>query len=360
MDETTMQAQAAEAQAENTEEQANEAASTVETASPETKEPSSVEELDSLANEILADRQPEAKQTEQAAEKQEEPEKAEKATTEDEDHTPNRVRLTDLAEQDKKIVNTAVRMVRDGLAPDIATAIARISPQPTQAQTEAAEQEQESQAADPEAEHNEQVTNLTQEIEDIRVAIAKAKEDFDDQAERELTELLIDKKGDLKLAQFRHDQEQTLAAERERMAADSKFEAEYTSFRDKANELYPEGADENSPLYAQIRQEVEWFEKNNPAFFQTPNYPLAIAGIAATKLGIAPSFARPTAKAAPTAQATKQPLSAAPRSAARPTTPLVGGNATTGGNDALSSLRTTLDSARSIDDLDRLAEAALA
>lgn len=57
---------------------------------------------------------------------------------------------------------------------------------------------------------------------------------------------------------------------------------------DKAVSQYPDAAISGTPLFEAISREIVSLKKNQPAYFQTPEWPLIVAKSEATKLGISP------------------------------------------------------------------------
>jgi hypothetical protein len=169
------------------------------------------------------------------------------------------------------------------------------------------------------------VDSKLEAITEIKSKLAKAKADFDTDAELDLIDQLLEAKSDLKLMQYSHDQEAKAAEQSTKAQAETAFDTEYSATRDRANALFPDATNPESALYEQIRKDVAHYEKTNPAFFNSPEYPLALVGMAAAKLGIAPATAKTNgAPAKPNLNGTP------PRTAARPANPLVGGDATSG------------------------------
>jgi len=352
-DEPTEQAQAA------SEQQASEQAA-------EPSFPTTEAELDALATEVdnprtapagetvdagLAEKDAETTEEEATEETTEETQEATDDTVEDK--APKRVRMSDLPEVDRKLVNNAVQLVRDGQAANIEEAIAKITgtaPAKTEATQEAT---QEAEAID---EHKAAVDSKLEAITEIKTKLAKAKADFDTDAEMELIDQLLEAKSDLKLMQYSHDQEAKAAEQSTKAQAETAFDTEYSATRDRANALFPDATNPESALYEQIRKDVAHYEKTNPAFFNSPEYPLALVGMAAAKLGIAPATAKTNGAPAPA----KPNLNGTPpRTAARPANPLVGGDATSGIGSADHAWR-QVESLRSEQDLDALAEAVFA
>lgn len=261
----------------------------------------------------------------------------------------DRVRLTSLNDKDKAFVNTAVQMVKDGLATDINEAIAKLSAK-TAPQQEP-EQTTEVEATPPVNTHAQTIETKQAEIAEVLKQLTQAKKDFDDEKETELTDKLTDLKTDIKILKFRQEQEDAAKEQTHKEAYDSQYE----NYRTQAVDLYPDAAVPGTDLFDQIQLDVAWFEKNNPAIFDTPNYPLLIAASAAARIGQAPKFAT-QAPAQPAAAATPSPNA---KVAARPVNPLVGGSATTVSSDTKSAAR-QVESIRSSRDLDALADAVFA
>lgn len=343
------QAQAAEAP-----ETAPVEAAAPETSAPTTQQPAeknqptTVADLDAMADEILNPKAPEAKPEPEAVKP--DPEKEPEVAPETK--PPDRVRLSSLKDNDKALVNTAVQMVRDGLAEDIPTAIQKITGKtaPTvEPEKEVAKTEPEV-VVDP---YVEKIEGKRAEIKEVLEKLTAAKKDFNDELETELTDKLLDLKSDVKLLEYRREQEAEAKQAKQLTEAEQTYQTYYEDYRSQAEALYPDAANPESELFAQIQEDVAWFEKNNPAIFNTPNYPLLIAGGAAAKIGKAPVFA--TKEVAPAAQPAATPSPSA-RVAARPVNPLVGGSATTVSSDTKSAAR-QVESIRNIHDLDALAEA---
>lgn len=352
MQDAPEQAQAAEAPETVAEESA-----ALETSAPEspateqTNEPKTIAELDALANEILADDSEPKKAEPKAEEKKPEEPKAEPEATEPK-ASPNRVRLSDLKDTDKALVNTAVQMVRDGLASDIPDAIGRLTGirQTPEAQAAPAEKAPEAPTVDPYAE---KVESQKAEIAEILKQLTAAKNDFNNELETELTDKLLDLKSDMKLLQYQREQDAKAQQRQEADQAQTAYETHYDSYRDQAVSVYPDAAVEGSQLFEQIAQDIAWFEQNNPAIFNTPNYPLLIAGGAAAKIGVSPTFSKTAAAAQAAPVVSASPVA---KVAARPANPLVGGSATTVSSDTKSAIR-QVEAMRSVHDLDALAEA---
>jgi hypothetical protein len=109
-----------------------------------------------------------------------------------------------------------------------------------------------------------------------------------------------------------------------------------------------------------VQRTVAWFEANNPQIFQTPNYPLAIAGIAAANLAKAANGKNGSQPTATKPRVAAQSPSAGPaRGPARPTDVLVGDDATSAATNAQNFLA-QLDGINNEQDLDALAEAVFA
>lgn len=357
-DETT-QAQAAEINDEATVDTAAQPDTTqAQEAEAPTLDNISLDELDALADQLAKDEEPsntkpEVKEQAKAepATKEEEEEKEDKdedSTDEDaednEAKAPKRVRLTALADQERSLVSTAIRMVDEGLAGNFTEAYQRLTGTTPTAQEQA--------KAEPQEQQEEQVPKteaIKSEILEIKKALKAAEDEFDSEKKFDLLEALADAKAELRLEEYKTQ----IQAEREQETAQSAFDTTYAEARDRANELYPDGKDPQSEFAREIRATLDDFNKTNPAIFNSPNYPLAVAGMVAAKLGIAPVTAKAaTPKAAPK-QSTSVPV---PKVAARPASPVVGGNATTTHDAA--SIEQMLESL-SPDDLDALANAAL-
>lgn len=342
------QAQAAESTTEATE---NTAAETI-TSTQEEQSPSlenlSLDDLDALADQIGKDAEPQPeppkaeeppKEETKAEESEEDAEQAEDA----EAKAPKRVRLTALQDQERALVSTAIQMVNDGLAANFTEAYARLTAKPDAPQVEA-EAEQQQEAEPPITER------IKSEIAQIRTALKEAKDAFDGEKEMDLLEALADAKAELRLEEFKAQQ----AELQQQTEAQSAFETAYAEARNRANELYPDGADPESDFAKGIAAVMDDLSRTTPAIFDSPNYPLAVAGLVAAKLGIAPA----TAKASPAKQQqakTNQSVPV-PKVAARPASPAVGGNATSVQNAA--SIQALLDNL-SAEDLDALAAQAL-
>jgi hypothetical protein len=284
----------------------------------------------------------------------EQPEGEQEPPTEGEEESmPNRIRLGDLQTKDRAIIVNAVQMVRDGLAENVEEAIAKLLPQ----------EPAPSQEADTEAEpdpYEAKIAEQEQEIEAIRAALTKAKEDFDTKAELELVEALGDAKSEIKLLKFAKEQDARRQAEQEQQAELSAYESTYQQFRDQANDLYPDGGKPGTPMFEEVQRTVAWFEANNPQIFQTPNYPLAIAGIAAANLAKAANGKNGSQPTATKPRVAAQSPSAGPaRGPARPTDVLVGDDATSAATNAQNFLA-QLDGINNEQDLDALAEAVFA
>lgn len=355
MQDAPEQAQAAEAPDTVAETAALET-STPETQEPTEQNPTTVADLDAMADEILNPKAPDEKPKaeEKPAEKPAEEETTEEATPEAK--APDRVRLSALKDHDKALVNNAVQMVRDGLAEDIPSAILKITGKTIAAPEapKAAEEKQEAPATvDPYAAI---IEGKTTELANLEAELAKAEDDFADGKTKAALLVKISKlQSDIGTIEYRREMEAQAAEKAKATEAEATYQSYYEDYKQQAETLYADAADPDSALYAQIQQDVAWFEQNNPAIFNTPNYPLLIAGGAAAKLGIAPKFANAAAAApqAPAAAATQSPNA---RVAARPANPLVGGTATTVSSDTKSAAR-QVESIRSIHDLDALAEA---
>ena len=349
MQDAPEQAQAAEAQ----EPVAAETSAAQETSAPVTpatnetpKEPTTLSELDRIAAELLApttEAKPEEKPAEATPETKPEDDEEIKPPSE-------RVRLTSLKDTDKALVNTAVQMVRDGLAEDIEDAMGKLIGKPAQSQAAPTTPEPEQQP-DP---YTVAVEAQKTAIAEVKAQLTQAKKDFNDEEETDLTDKLLDLKSDLKLMEFKRQQETESNAKQQQESAAQTFESQYGDFRQQAVSLYPDSDKAGTPLYDQVKQEVAWFEKNNPAIFNTPDYPLTVSSKAALKLGIAPQFAKPAAATA--AAATQSPNA---KVAARPANPLVGGNATTVSSDTKSAAR-QVEAVRDMRTLEALAQAAFA
>jgi len=325
-----------------------------EAVAPEEQAVTSESELDDLANEVFAtkeDAKPEPVQVLDTDEPAEEPPEEPEAAA---DRQPDRVRLTSLPDTDKAIVNTAVQMVRDGLATNIHDAISKIAGGPSQQADDAEVEEAEEEEEAPDT-HQEAIDAKLDQITTIRAELTQAHEDFDNVKVMELSEALGDAKSDIKMLEYERKIESQDAERNQAQEAEDAFSVEYNEYRDQANAIYPDGAVEGTPLYNQIVAEVENYKSTNPGFFNSPDYPMAIAGKAAAKLGISPQFSKPDA--APAAQQQAQSPNR-PRVAARSDNPLVGGNATTGSGSAETSAR-QVEAITDIDKLDALAEAAL-
>lgn len=315
-------------------------------------EVNNLSDLDKLADSLLSEDagEPAApKETEQATE-----EKADETTPPKQDELEtkppvDRVRLTSLNDKDKAFVNTAVQMVKDGLATDINEAIAKLSAKTApQQEPEQTTEVEETQEVNP---HAQAIETKQAEIADVLKQLTQAKKDFDDEKETELTDKLTDLKTDIKILQYRQEQEDAAKEQSHKEA----YQSQYDDFRTQAVGLYPDAAVPGTDLFDQIQLDVAWFEKNNPAIFDTPNYPLLIAASAAAKIGQSPKFAT-KAEAQPAAAATQSPNA---KVAARPVNPLVGGSATTVSSDIKSATR-QVESIRSSRDLDALADAVFA
>lgn len=223
----------------------------------------------------------------------------------------DRVRLTGMSETDKALVAAAVQMVKGGLAANIADAMAAILPKPQEAAYEQPEDTEEA-AAQPS-----QIEALQAQITALKADIKKAAEDYDKDAELELQDQLIDAKADLKLLQYiASQQQQTQQAE-----AQTEFQSDYADSVAMAGKMFDGCRDPNSPLYAEIKKVMSEKEASNPAFFDSPDYPLAIASIAAARIGKTPAAQKQ--QSAPQSQPPRQ----TPRQAQNP---LVGGTATRG------------------------------
>ena len=312
----------------------------------------SLSDLDQLADQVLAEEAGEKEAAPAQKESEAKPEeKPEEQQQQAESKPPvDRVRLTSLKDGDKALVNTAVQMVKDGLAESIPDAIGKLTARPMQekpaGQTEQAEPEQ---VVDPVAQS---IEAKQAEIAEVLKELTQAKKDFDDEKETALTDKLTDLKTDIKFLKFRQEQIAEAEARRQQDEAAGAYGQEYDTYRDQAISLYPDAAVEGSDLFNQIQADVAEYEKKNPAIFESPDYPMLIAGKAAAKLGIAPKFANQAAKPA---AATSSPSA---KVAARPANPMVGGNATTVSSDIKSAVR-QVESIRSLNDLNALAEAAL-
>ena len=347
------QAQAAEAP----ETVAAETTAAPETSAPTTQQteptrPTTVEDLDAMADAILNPKDPEATPEAPKA-KESDPETDPEQEAAPDTKPPDRVRLSSLKDTDKALVNTAVQMVRDGLAEDVQSAILKITGKPAAATEPTKESTVELEpevTVDP---YVERIDGKRAEIKDVLAALTAAKKDFNDELETELTDKLLDLKSDVKMLEYRCEQEAEATKAKQLTEAEQTYQSYYDDYRSQAEALYPDAANPESELFAQIQEDVAWFEKNNPAIFNTPNYPLLIAGGAAAKIGKAPVFA--TKEAASAAQAPAAPSPNA-RVAARPVNPLVGGSATTVSSDTRSAAR-QVESIRSLHELDALAEA---
>lgn len=223
----------------------------------------------------------------------------------------DRVRLTGMSESDKALVAAAVQMVKGGLAANIADAMAAILPKPQEAAYEQQEVTEEATA------QPSQIETLQAQITALKADIKKAAEDYDKDAELELQDQLIDAKAELKLLQHLAAQQQAV----QENEAETAFQSNYTESVTLAGKIFPGCQDPKSPLYAEIRKVMAEKEATNPAFFDSPDYPLAIAGIAASRIGQA--AAQQKQQSAPQSQPPRQ----TPRQAQNP---LVGGTATRG------------------------------
>ena len=363
-DEST-QAQAAESNEATVDTTAAETASTEATnqqteAQAPTLEDASLDDLDALASQFALDEEkpetpketPEPPKQEAESEEEESQEaeetaeevEEEEAAEEQKPKVANRIRLTDLKDQDKALVSTAVQMVKDGLAGSIPEAIAKLSGQPQAKATERAPQEQEPQEQEPS-----RTDAIKAEILEIKAALKEAKDAFDGDREMDLLEALADAKAELRLEDFKSEQ----AQQQEQQQALTSYEREYADARETVKQLYPDGENPESEFAQALRAEIARKEQVNPEFFNDPQYPVDLASKVAARLGIAPATAKtaPAAKAPQAKQSTSVPV---PKVAARPASPVVGGNATT--NPDAASIGKMLDSL-SAEDLDAVAEA---
>jgi hypothetical protein len=316
----------------------------------EPKSPITLAELDALANDVLATQKADPPKPAEPPKEEPTPEKAE--PEEEVKKTADRVRLTNLKDADKALVTNAVQMVKDGQAASIAEAVNKILGIPATAPataTEAAAAPAPEPTPDP---HAATIDSMKEQITETLKSLTAAKKDFNDELETELTDKLLDLKSDMKLLQYRREQEAAAAEKQEADQLASSYEVYYQDYKTQAESLYPDASVPGTPLFEQIQQDVAWFEKNNPAIFNSPNYPLLIAGSAAAKIGKAPIFSQEAA-AQEAPPATQSPNA---KVAARPANPLVGGNATTVSSDIKSAAR-QVEAIRSIHDLDALAEA---
>jgi hypothetical protein len=358
-DETT-QAQAAESNEATVDTTAAETASTEATnqqteAQAPTLEDASLDDLDALASQFALDEEkPETPEPpkQEAESEEEEPQETEETDEDEEEEAAeeqkpkvaNRIRLTDLKDQDKALVSTAVQMVKDGLAGSIPEAIAKLSGQPQAKATEQAQQEQEPQEQQPS-----RTDAIKSEILEIKAALKEAKDAFEGDREMDLLEALADAKAELRLEEFKSEQ----AQQQEQQQALTTYEREYADARETVKQLYPDGENPESEFAQALRAEIARKEQVNPEFFNDPQYPVDLASKVAARLGIAPATAKtaPAAKAPQAKQSTSVPV---PKVAARPASPVVGGNATT--NPDATSIGKMLESLNA-DDLDAVAEA---
>lgn len=160
--------------------------------------------------------------------------------------SPKRVSVRSLPEDQQVMVARAVEMVRSGEAPDIATATSILSGKATTAPDPNASQQEPTNpegVIDPELNQAPTLETLEAELTDLRNQRKVAKENFDADAEDELSVQIETKL--LELAEMRAT---ARIDAKENQAKISSYKAEYEATVEQIEAQYPELQDENSPF----------------------------------------------------------------------------------------------------------------
>jgi hypothetical protein len=62
---------------------------------------------------------------------------------------------------------------------------------------------------------------------------------------------------------------------------------------DRSRTLYPKSAEPDSTLSRAVLARIDWLQRNNPAIFSDPNWPLRVTATEAAALQIPPQAASP-------------------------------------------------------------------
>lgn len=210
---------------------------------------------------------------------------------------PNRIRIGSFDEADRDLLVEATSRARR-LGIPVRTALAELMAKQdgagaaaaTTTTTAAAAQAQEQQTQEQtrgaalEAQRT-KVKNLSAEL---KTAIAA----FDNEKQAELTTQLIDEASSLKLM----ESEQAHEARSTEAQAQTQWKSAETQSFAATETMYPEFQQAGSPLNVAVQAEIARADREDPGFFERPNWIEFIVAKEAAKLGLLPSTARAAAQ----------------------------------------------------------------
>lgn len=230
----------------------------------------------------------------------------------------DRISLRSLHPDDRLLIAQAKDLVRDGKAASIADAIMSLKPGPgTQQPAPAAQAPAEpnpapAEPAAPVQQEDQSVARITQQIADLRAKRVTAVEEFDRNAEINLTSEIEDALAALAEAKSQAALQQREATTQEQ-AAQAVIEEIYVA--------HPEAEDPKSFFSYRMSQEIDEYEAAHGSISRHPQQLRAIAQKVATELGKGAPSPQPAAAPQPAVVPRQQarPLgTAAPGSAAAP------------------------------------------
>lgn len=257
-----------------------------------------------------------------------------------------RLRMSGIPREQQTLAVEATRMVRDGEAPDLLTAMKALSGEAPQAQAPAADQNGNTAPVEaapqtpPTAPAAEAVTQIQAKITDLRSQRKDAVLAYDKEKEIELTDQLEDLNVELAEARTNARLDAQNASQ-----ARSSYHDQYQAACDEVATRYPDVDNEASPFSIVLTNAIDAAKANGDPMIADPNFITSLADRVAGLVGVKASDQQVAGNPVTTPAAPVALPQVPPRQGARPTGESVASGHPSQGRPSVEQVKTALNTA---------------